>query len=150
MQWRYREKRNDQEHHEKASFFHLAKFWMVFCLFLFLRKYLLQFLCCLLCYLFIEETFKQPFTDVLKNFAIFTCSLRPVHYTFPKFYLMIDNLYFRVIFYYCKIRPRNRKNFATDWSEFLLKRWFYVKQHDFSSNDFFLFFFFFSFFFLAI
>ena len=35
MQWRYRQKRNDQEHHEKVSFFHLAKFWMffLFCLF---------------------------------------------------------------------------------------------------------------------
>ena len=33
MRWRYKEKRNDQEHHEKVSFFHLAKFWMVFFLF---------------------------------------------------------------------------------------------------------------------
>ena len=42
MQWRYREKRNGQEHHEKESFFHLAKFWMFF---LFLRKCPLQFPC---------------------------------------------------------------------------------------------------------
>ena len=28
---------------------------------------------------------------------------------FRNFYLMIDNWYFRVIFYYCKIRPSNRK-----------------------------------------
>ena len=49
MQWRYREKRNDQEHHEKVSFFHLAKFWMFF--FFFFRKWRLQFPCCLLCYL---------------------------------------------------------------------------------------------------
>ena len=47
----------------------------------------------------------------------------PVHYTFPIFYtvipfLMIDNWYFRVMFYYCRIRPRKRKNFATDWSFF--------------------------------
>ena len=33
IQWRYREKRNDQEYHEKVSFFHLAKFWMVFFVF---------------------------------------------------------------------------------------------------------------------
>ena len=43
MQWRYREKRNDQEHHEKVSFFHLAKFWIF--LFLFLRKFSLQSPC---------------------------------------------------------------------------------------------------------
>ena len=30
MQWRFREKRNYQEHHEKVSFFHLAKFWRLF------------------------------------------------------------------------------------------------------------------------
>ena len=29
---------------------------------------------------------------------------RPVHYTFPKFYLMKDNCYFRVKFYYCRLR----------------------------------------------
>ena len=44
MQWIYREKRNNQEHHEKVSFFHLAKFWMVLFL-LFLRKCPLQFPC---------------------------------------------------------------------------------------------------------
>ena len=44
MQWRYREKRNDQEHHEKVSFFHLAKFWIFF-LFLFLRKFSVQSPC---------------------------------------------------------------------------------------------------------
>ena len=61
MQWRYREKRNDQEHHENVIFFHLAKFWMVFFCSLenvlfnshvsFLRKCRLQFPCWLLCYL---------------------------------------------------------------------------------------------------
>ena len=77
-------------------------------------------------------------TGVLTNFAIFTCSLRPVHYTFPKFYVMIDNWYFTVIFYYCKIRSGNRKNFAIDISKFLLKRWLFVKQHGFFSfKDFF-------------
>ena len=43
---------------------------------------------------------------------------RSVHYTFPNVFLMIDDLYFRVIFYYCKIRPRNRNNFVTDRSKF--------------------------------
>ena len=62
---------------------------------------------------------------VLKNFAVFTWLLRPVHYTFLKFFLMIDNWYFRVIFYFCKISPRNRKNFATDWLRILVKRWFF-------------------------
>ena len=40
---------------------------------------------------------------------------------FRNFYLMIDNWYFRVIFYYCKIRPRNRKNFAIDRSKFVFR-----------------------------
>ena len=35
MQWRYRGKRNNQQHHEKVSFFHLAKFWMFFFCFCF-------------------------------------------------------------------------------------------------------------------
>ena len=34
------------------------------------------------------------------------------------FFFLIDNWYFRVIFYYCKIRPRNRKNFAIDRPNF--------------------------------
>ena len=47
-------------------------------------------------------------------FLLKTCSL----YLFIiNFYLMIDNWYFRVIFCYCKIRPRDRKNFAIDWSK---------------------------------
>ena len=43
---------------------------------------------------------------------------RPVHYTFPKF---LFDWYFRVMFYYCKIRPRNRKNFAIDRSKFVFR-----------------------------
>ena len=35
MQWRYKEKRNDQEHHENVRFFHLAKFLIFFFLFCF-------------------------------------------------------------------------------------------------------------------
>ena len=54
MQSRYREKRNDQEHDEKVSVFHLAKFWMFFLL-LFLKKCPLRFPCCLLCYLLRKE-----------------------------------------------------------------------------------------------
>ena len=39
--------------------------------------------------------------------------------------MMIDIKYFRVIFYYCKIRPGNRKNFTIDRSKFLVKRWLF-------------------------
>ena len=70
-------------------------------------------------------------TGVLKNFAILTGKnlwwslflikfIIPVHYIF--FYLMmIDNWYFRVIFYYCKNRPRNRKNFAINRSKLIFR-----------------------------
>ena len=51
------------------------------------------------------KTFKSSFFRTL------------VYYTFPKFYVMIDNRYFRVIFNYYKIRPHNRKNFAMDGSK---------------------------------
>ena len=94
-----------------------------------------------------RKTFKQPFTGVLNNLAIFTgknlCwslflikfqDWRPT-FLFKKrlegrcfsvniatflraaFLLNTCSLYlfeFRVIFYYCKIRPRKHKNFATD------------------------------------
>ena len=110
MQWRFREKRNDEEHHEKASFFHLAMFRTLF-LFCFCEN--VFFNCYVACYVICScrKTFKQPFTDVFQNkcFSKFRNNYeqlfhrRPVHYTFPKFYLTIDNLYFRVIFYYCKI-----------------------------------------------
>ena len=45
---------------------------------------------------------------------------------------MIDIRYFKVIFYYCKVTPRNRKNFEIDRSEFLGKRWFFLNK-DFNS-----------------
>ena len=48
-------------------------------------------------------------------FLLKICSL----YTIINFYLMIGNWYFRVIFHYCKIRPRNRNNFAIDRSKFV-------------------------------
>ena len=35
MHWRNREKRNDQKHQEKPSFFHLAEFWNDFSCFVF-------------------------------------------------------------------------------------------------------------------
>ena len=35
MQWRNRKKRNDQEHHERVSFFHLGEFKNVFFCFVF-------------------------------------------------------------------------------------------------------------------
>ena len=38
---------------------------------------------------------------------------------FRKLCLIIDNWYCRVIFYHCKIRPRNRKNFVIDRSKFV-------------------------------
>ena len=73
MQWRYREKQNDQEHREKVSFFHLAKFWMAF--FCFWENVLLNshVPCYVTCSC--RKTFKsrlQTFskTGVLKNFAI--------------------------------------------------------------------------------
>ena len=61
----------------------------------------------------------------------------PVSYTFSKFYVMIDTRYSRVLFYYCKIRPRNRKNFMIDESKFLVKRWF-ILNLDFNSPSRFL------------
>ena len=81
MQWRNREKRNDQEHHVKASFFHLTDkifFFTSCCLlcYLFLKKCLLHFL--FLAMLFAHVTkrsnsLSQIFfkTGVLKNFAMF-------------------------------------------------------------------------------
>ena len=81
MQWRYREKRDDQEHHENVSFFHIAKFSMFF-------FFVFEKMSCSSIPMFLvitgscRKTFKQPFTDVLKNFAIFTgkslCSVEKV------------------------------------------------------------------------
>ena len=55
-----------------------------------------------------------------------------IHYIFPRFYVMIDIRYFRVIFYYYKIRAHNKKDFATDQSKFLLKGWIFLNL-DFNS-----------------
>ena len=32
----------------------------------------------------------------------------------PRFYVMMDIRYLKVIFYYCKIRPYRKKNFTID------------------------------------
>ena len=42
VKWRKRQKRNDKEHHEKASFFHIAEFSNGFSFVSFLRKRLQQ------------------------------------------------------------------------------------------------------------
>ena len=76
MQWRYREKRNDQEHHENVSFFHIAKFWMFF-VFVFekMSSSIPMFLVMLLAHVrkhsnSCSQIFSK--TSVFKNFAIFT------------------------------------------------------------------------------
>ena len=92
-----REKRNDQEHHEKTSFFfHLAEFKWGFSCFVFeeISSSIPMLLVTLLAYRRKRSNSRSQMffkTGVLKNFAILTSSLRPVHYTFPKFYLMVDN-----------------------------------------------------------
>ena len=78
MQWRNREKRNDQEHYVKASFFHLAEkiFFLRFLLLMLfvLKKCLFHFL--LLVMLFAPAAKRSNSclnilfkTGVLKNFA---------------------------------------------------------------------------------
>ena len=70
VKWRKREKRNDKEHHEKASFFHIAEFSNGFCFVLFLRKRLLHFLC----YLFIQEKVQVKLSEA----AVCRCSSKQV------------------------------------------------------------------------
>ena len=60
VKWRKREKRNDKEHHEKASFFHKAEYSNGFCFVLFLRKRLLHFQC----YLFLYEKVQVKLSEV--------------------------------------------------------------------------------------
>ena len=78
MQWRYREKWIDQEHHEKLSFLNLAKFWMIIFLFCFFYEKMLTSIPMLLVVILAHvrkrsNSCSQMFskTDVLKNFAIF-------------------------------------------------------------------------------
>ena len=103
-----------------------------------------------------RKTFKQPFTI----FTIFrywrlTFSLKKtlqhryfpmniakflktifygitVYYTSPEFYVVMDIRYLKVIFCYCKMRPRSKKNSAIDQSKFLVKRCFFLSK-DFNS-----------------
>ena len=158
MQWRCREKRNDQEHHENVSFFHIAKFWMLFFVFKKMSSSIPKFLVMLLAHVGKRSNSCLQMiskTGVFKNFAIFTgkklcwslffikfqdwrltflfkkrlqrrcfsvdiASFLRTAFFFEdllivplrNFYLMTDNWYFRVLFYYCKIRLRNRKNLA--------------------------------------
>ena len=70
-------------------------------------------------------------------FSVITAKFLRIAF-FPKFYVMIDIWYFRVISYYCKIRRRNRKNFTIDRSKFFVKGWFFSQvRFQFSSKDFF-------------
>ena len=43
---------------------------------------------------------------------------------FPKFYVMMDIRYLKVIFCYCKIRPHSRENFTIDDQNFLWRNFF--------------------------
>ena len=75
MQWRCREKRNDQEHHENVSFFHTAKFWMLFFVFEKMSSSIPKFLVMLLAHVGKRSNSCLQMiskTDVFKNFAIFT------------------------------------------------------------------------------
>ena len=64
------------------------------------------------------QVFFCEYCEIFKNsFFIEDLLIIP----FRNFYLMIDNWYFRVIFYYCKIRPRYRKDFAIDRSKLVFR-----------------------------
>ena len=65
-------------------------------------------------FLFKKRPKRRCFSVNLAKFLRTAFYWRLVHYTIINFYLMVDNWYFRVILYYCKIGPRNRKNFAVD------------------------------------
>ena len=75
MQWRYREKRNDQEHHENVSFFHIAKFSIFVFVFEKMSSSIPMFLVMLLAHVGKRSNSRSQMfskTGVLKNFAIFT------------------------------------------------------------------------------
>ena len=60
------------------------------------------------------QVFFNEYCEIFKNsLFIEDLLIRP----FRNFCLVIGNWYLRVIFYYCKIKPRNRKNFAKDGSK---------------------------------
>ena len=59
-------------------------------------------------------------TGILKIFAIYTGKNLCLRFFLIKFIIPVHcTLYFRVTFYYYKIRPQNRKNFAIDRSKFV-------------------------------
>ena len=75
MQWRYREKRNDQEHHENVSFFHIVKFYFFCFVFEKMSCSIPMFLVMLLAHVGKRSNSRSQMfskTGVLKNFAIFT------------------------------------------------------------------------------
>ena len=80
MQWRNREKRNDQEHHVKASFFHLAdkkvflRFPLLVMLFV-LKKCLLHFL---LLVMLIDHVAKRSNSRLKIFFIVVDCRLKIV------------------------------------------------------------------------
>ena len=65
-----------------------------------------------------SQLFSCEYWEIFRK-SFFTEHL-PVH--FPEFYVRIGIRYSRVAFYYCKIKPRNRKNLAVDRSKFPMKR----------------------------
>ena len=74
MQGRYREKRNDQEHHENIAYFHIAKFSMIFFVFEKMSSSIPMFLVMLLAHVGKRSNSRSQMffkTGVLKNFAIF-------------------------------------------------------------------------------
>ena len=102
MHWVNREKRNDQEHHEKVSFF----IWLSFRFFFFFWENV-HFIRCLL-YFFINvgkrlKSRSQTFfkTGALKNFAIFTGK----HLCWNLFLIKLQDWKYNTVFSYeyCKI-----------------------------------------------
>ena len=68
VNWRKSQKQNDREHHEKATFFHIAAFWNDNCFALVLKKRLLHFLC----YLFVQKNVQLKLSEA----AVRICSLK--------------------------------------------------------------------------
>ena len=110
-------------------------------------KYFARFRGKHLCFYLKEDSNTGVFLWILRNLKVQHFYRRPVHYTFTKFYLIIDNWDFRVIFYYFEIMPCNRKNFAVDRWKYLVKRWFFSNKISILLQRFFFVCFFFFFFF---
>ena len=68
-----------------------------------------------------HRCFPMNITRFIKTALLWnTCSL----YFSEIWYLVLGITYAKVIFWYCKIRPRSRKNFTLDRSKFIVKRCF--------------------------